>query len=209
MWAGGDWLKLKAVFDLSRIRDYVWMLIELRRKHVVLLCECTMFQHTMMESESHSSSAWPAVACDAVFYLFVGFEDYHGQIQNSQNALPWYWSRNTEQDVEGCSQACCSELEFHKGMEKWFDLKRSQVFLLGQLVIFWYVIFPTQCCFFCYCQHITIVFPDSHCSVHALLLHNVLPIFCSLARKHHIHAQFDIIAELKTWNYKVMSYRGL
>lgn len=135
MWAGGDWLKLKPVFDLSRIRRDVWMLIELRRKHVVLLCECTMFQHTMMESESHSSSAWPAVACDAVFYLFVGFEDYHGQIQNSQNALPWYWSRNTEQDDEGCSQACCSELEFYKGMEKWFDLKCSQVFLLGQLVI--------------------------------------------------------------------------
>ncbi len=57
IWAGGDWLKLKPVFDLNRIRSYVWMLIELRRKHVVLLCECTMFQHTMMESESHSSSA--------------------------------------------------------------------------------------------------------------------------------------------------------
>ena len=58
MLAGADRPKLKAVFDLSRIRNYIWMPFELRRKHVVLLCECTMFfQHTMMESESHSSSA--------------------------------------------------------------------------------------------------------------------------------------------------------
>lgn len=48
------------------------MLIELRRKHVVLLCEC--FQHTMMESESHSFFlAAPIVAFDAVFNFFFFF----------------------------------------------------------------------------------------------------------------------------------------
>lgn len=50
MWAGVVWLKLKAAFDLSTIGTYVWILVELRGKHVVLLCECTICQGTAMES---------------------------------------------------------------------------------------------------------------------------------------------------------------
>lgn len=58
MYAGGDRLKLQAVFDLRRIRTYECILTELRGKHVVLLCECTMFQcKAQMESEDQPSSA--------------------------------------------------------------------------------------------------------------------------------------------------------
>lgn len=37
------------------------------------------------------------------FFLFVCYEDFNGQIQNSKNVLTWYWNRNTKQDSEGCS----------------------------------------------------------------------------------------------------------
>ena len=79
------------------------------------------------------------------------------------------------------------------------DQESSQVFLSGHLVI---DCSDMESSFLQNAASSFIVrtsqwYIHSHCSMNAVPLHNVTSIFCSLACKHHIHAQFDIIAELK------------